>query len=171
MRFYSHILFCFIGFLQLLAYVSRSALSVWYCFTSAASCSDFSIAASAQFKIPDSSFPFAWKGFFISSVFENFFPHTPFQAYPQKYGKYWRSSVRFPSCSCRKHQSSRCSYPHLLWIPARSGGYSLDSHGTYPQVPDSYSRFAFSFLLISSQIFLIPFSTAVTNSYTCYLIV
>lgn len=38
---------------------SCPALSVWYCFTSAASRSVFSMAASAQFNIPDRSFLFA----------------------------------------------------------------------------------------------------------------
>lgn len=64
--------------------VSRSALSVRYCFTSAASCSVFSMAASAQFKILDNSFFFARIGYFISSVFENFFSPYSFSGLSAK---------------------------------------------------------------------------------------
>ncbi len=47
---------------------SFSSWPAWYCFTSAASRSVFSMAASARFRMPDSSF-FCPKGFFYQLCF------------------------------------------------------------------------------------------------------
>lgn len=79
-----------------------------------------SVYQTAAFSLPE-------KASLSALSFRTSSPRIPFPVYLQKYGTCWRSFVRLPSCLCQKRLSFQCSYPHLLWIPARSGRYFLIS--------------------------------------------